>query len=484
MNPSLFKNTIYKLILNAFNLVLPIFVGAYVARTLGATSMGKVQFSETIFMYFFIFATFGVYQYGMREMSRVKGNPQKVSQLFTSLFTISTITSLLSLGLYILVVYTGYGERDIFPILLLFSFNFLSNIFYVEWANEALERYGFITVKTVILRLIYAVLIIVFIQEAEDYIQYTILLVLFMFLNNIVSFVYVKRHIPFSFSNLILKKHIKPLFLMVIFSNASILYTQLDRFMLGEFSSASNVSYYVVSQQIMGIINMLMLSVVQVTIPRLSYLAENEGEEAYISVLNQVSKVYFSTLFPAAFGLFLISDVGVVLYGGAEFTPAGAVLAAFALYMITLGMESILSNQIMYIKEKEHILVRIVFIGGIVNLILNTFLVVFGYLTPLYAVLTTVLANAVLVGVEYWYIRTKLKVAYRMFEWAKLKYFVYSFLFLPASYPIKVFIENVFVEIGLLVIVNASLYVIILFVTKDEVLYLFINKMRARLKRS
>ncbi|MGR5967598.1 hypothetical protein ACT7C1_02055 [Bacillus paranthracis] len=49
MQKSIAKNIIYKILLNIFNVILPILVGPYAYRTLGASSMGKVNFSETIF---------------------------------------------------------------------------------------------------------------------------------------------------------------------------------------------------------------------------------------------------------------------------------------------------------------------------------------------------------------------------------------------------------------------------------------------------
>lgn len=65
----------------------------------------------------------------------------------------------------------------------------------------------------------------------------------------------------------------KTVTISIDFSNANILYTQLDRLVLGVYVGKEEVAYYVMAFQIMMIINTLMLSVVQVTVPRLSYLS-------------------------------------------------------------------------------------------------------------------------------------------------------------------------------------------------------------------
>ncbi|HAT4276914.1 TPA: oligosaccharide flippase family protein, partial [Clostridium perfringens] len=69
MQKSIARNFLFKFILNIFNIVIPVLVGPYLARKLGPDQMGIFNYSQTIFTYFFIFASFGVYQYGIRELS-------------------------------------------------------------------------------------------------------------------------------------------------------------------------------------------------------------------------------------------------------------------------------------------------------------------------------------------------------------------------------------------------------------------------------
>ncbi|MCA1031418.1 oligosaccharide flippase family protein [Bacillus timonensis] len=483
MNKSLFKNALYKITLNFFNLMLPIIIGPYVYRTLGAESIGSVKYAETIFNYFFIFATFGVYQYGLRELSRVKKDKEQAAKLFTSLFTFSLLTNIVALGAFFAASYLGYGDANIFPILMVFSINFILNIFYVEWVNEAFEDYNFITIKTIIVKLIYVALLFTFVQSSDDYIAFVFLLVISTLLNNVISFIYVKRKVKFDFRNISIRPHLKPLFLVVIFSNGNILYSQLDRFMVGEFVNEKEVSYYVMSQQIMTIINALMLSIIQVTIPRLSYLIGNEDNDTYIELLNKIAKVYFSLLFPASIGLFVISDIGVVVYGGSEFAVAGSVLAVFSIYMISLGIESILANQVIYIKQKEKMLVAFIFICGFVNLLLNGLFVYLGIFSATNAILTTAIANFLLVALEYMYIRKVLKLEFHLFKLTNVKYLFYSLLFIPTSYVIRLFVSETFLLFFTLVIVNGLLYVLILLVTKDEVLTMLTSKIKGKLRK-
>ncbi|MDM5237007.1 flippase [Bacillus cereus] len=484
MQKSIASNIFYKILLNTFNIILPILVGPYAYRTLGANSIGTVNVAETFFNYFFVFAVFGVYQYGLREISLIKNDKRKVSKLFTSLYVINFTTSILALLAFLLFSYIGYGHESLFPVLLIFGFNFISNMFYVEWFNEAYENYDFITKKTVIVRLIYVVLLFSFIHGVDDYKTFAGLLVLSTFLNHSISFVYVKRQVKFDFSDLTIIPHLKPLLLVLIFSNANILYTQLDRLVLGVYVGKVEVAYYVMAFQIMTIINTLMLSVVQVTVPRLSYLSGNASEMEYESLLNKISKVYFITLFPAAIGLMLIAHGAVVIYGGQEFAKAGDTLIVFAFYMITVGIESILSNQIIYVKKKESILVRFLFICGFINLASNIALIFFHILTPTTAIFTTTIANCFLITFEYIYVKKKLKVNYTLFDIHKLKYLFYSLTFVPIAFVIKMIVSGQILQVVLVIITCGLTYALILFITKDEILFSLLEKILARFKKA
>ncbi|WML59036.1 oligosaccharide flippase family protein [Neobacillus sp. PS2-9] len=481
MQKSLIKNAIYKITLNFFNLILPVLIGAYVYRTLGSDAIGRVKYGETIFNYFFIFAAFGIYQYGLREVSRIKNDKQKVAQLFTSLFTFSLLTNVVSLITYMAVAYFGYGEKALFPVLMVYAINFFFNIFYVEWVNEAYEDYGFITIKTIAVKIVYVILLLTFIKGTDDYLIFVGLLVLSTGLNNVISYFYVKSRVKFDFSNLHFRPHLKPLFLVVIFSNGNILYTQLDRFMLGEFVSEKSVSYYTLAQQIATMINALMLSIIQVTIPRLSFLLGGENEEQYLDLLKKITKIYSALLFPAAIGLYAIADLGVIIYGDKEFRAAGPVLSIFALYMITIGFESILSNQVIYIKKKENILVRLIFVCGIANLALNFGFLYLGILDAKTAILTTAIANVLLIASEYVYIRKYLKIPIQLLSWTNLKYLVYSLPFILISLAIRSVVSGTITLFVLIIAACGLYYILILFLTRDEIVTLITSKIKGKL---
>jgi len=102
MSKSISKNAFFKTVLNVSNIILPILVMPVVLSVIQDTLNGYITMSETWTTVFMIFASFGVYQYGLREVSKVRDDKKKIRQTITSLFIITTTTTAVTSILYTL----------------------------------------------------------------------------------------------------------------------------------------------------------------------------------------------------------------------------------------------------------------------------------------------------------------------------------------------------------------------------------------------
>ena len=144
---SLGKNAVYKMILNVFNLLVPLFVGPYIAGLLDKDLYGIYNRVYAEFQVFFILGAFGIYNYGVRELSKVRGNAKKTQEIFSSLFIIGVISNVVVTIFYIAYfMIRGTGvDRYVYLVMII---QMASNVFYIEFMNEAVENYAFITKKT------------------------------------------------------------------------------------------------------------------------------------------------------------------------------------------------------------------------------------------------------------------------------------------------------------------------------------------------
>lgn len=480
MGKSIFKNVVSKLLLNIFNIIVPILIGPYVLRTLGPDINGQINYSQAIFGYFFIFASFGVYQYGLREISKVRDDKNKLESVFTSLFVLTVISNIIVSVVYIIFIYYQYSNTNIGSICLILTSSFLFNIFYVEWVNEALENFSFITIKTIIIRLIYVITLLIFVKTSNNLKEYLILLVLSTGLNNIVSYIYIRKKVKFNFKKLNIKKHIKPMILIVILSNANVLYTQIDKIFLGNYVSNESVAFYTMAQNITSIVNTLLLSIVYVSIPKLTnYVSEKKNEE-YISLLDKASRGYLMFLCPALMGMLLLSKQIVLIYAGAEYILATPIVVMFSLYTISIGYEVILSNQILYIYNKEKIQVKIVFLCGFINVLFKIIIIKASALTGVNAIVSTMIANILVVAMEYIYIKRNININYKLFSMDKSKYALISLSFVPINLIITRFYSNIFIQIMFVTVSCVGMYIFILMMIKDEYFMDVLEKIKTK----
>ena len=99
------KNIIYNILLSLTNILFPLISFVYVARILGPTGIGEVQFVMSFAQYFSIFAAIGIPIYGVREIAKVRDSPAKLSSTFLSLSTLFFLTSVVMTVLYFLIVF-------------------------------------------------------------------------------------------------------------------------------------------------------------------------------------------------------------------------------------------------------------------------------------------------------------------------------------------------------------------------------------------
>lgn len=455
---SLVKNSMYKLILNISNVLITLMIGPYAIRVLNPDNMGKVYFAESVFGYFLIISTFGLYQYGVRELSKCRDDKTKFKQLFSSFMLIGLLASIGTLILYIAFINFKYSGTEEFTILMLYSINIVSNAVYVEYVVEALEEYKFVAIKTLSVKIVYLILLLLIVKGEGDTNKYVLLLLLSTMLNNLISYIYISKKVGYDFSNITIKKHIKFLIVVIVMANINTLFNQLDRLMIGEFVDKSTVTYYTIPQSISGTMNALMQSFTAVALPRLSNVLQTKGKEAYETLLRSVSREFYYISLPAAIGMLVLSKEIILIYGGSEVAMAANTMKVFSIYFATLGVEYILTNHILYLNKREGKLMWFVLVSGLTNLVLNFVLVFIGKLNATTAITTTLIANVMLITLEYIYIKKVIKVEYKIITKEVLKTIAVCMSFFVVKFIVTMFTENIILITLFTVILSVGIY--------------------------
>jgi O-antigen/teichoic acid export membrane protein len=470
---SLFKNFIYKLVLSFFNVIVPILVIPYVYRVIGSDGIGKVEYANSLFMYFFLIGGLGIYSYGMREVSAVRDDPAKIRGLFSSLLVIAVLSNFIALAAFLGFILIKTPSGGVSILLFILAANFLSNIIYVEWLNEAFENFGFITVKTVAVRLISVAALFLFVRTPSDVWVYLSVMTAYTFVNNLASFCWIGRRIGFTLRAVSVRRHIRPLIYITVMTNGWLLYGQLDRLFLGSYSSMDQVAWYGAASKIIDILFPFLMAVVAVTAPRLSYYLAGDRAN-YDSLISRIASMALFVMIPASVGVFMLSDEIIFVLGGEQFAPASLALRILAFDMTILSVERILTNNVLFMFRKERLLNFIIIGFGLANLAAKY--VMRGSLTAANAMAVMVVVHLSLTIVQYVYARKKLEVHLGIFCGRNLLYLCVSLLFVPVVFAVKHYIPLPIPAAAVSVAACGVLYWAALFLAKDANLLLLQNK--------
>ena len=83
------------------------------------------------------------------------------------------------------------------------------------------------------------------------------------------------------------------------------------------------------------------------------------------------------------------------------------------------------------------------------------------------AITTTLIANLIVIALEYRMVKKVIKLDIHLFAYENIKYFYYSLVFIPITFGIKFVISNIFIACVLEVVTCGLVYLGILVITKD-----------------
>ena len=475
MKTSLAKNAIYKVILNVFNLLVPLFVGPYIAGLLSPELYGVYNRVYAEFQVFFIIGAFGIYNYGVREISKVRNDEKKFSNIFTSLFVIGILSNLIVTVFYVAYfMVRGNGiDRYVYLVMII---QMVSNMFYIEFVNEAVENYRFIALKTILIRVAYLIGIFAFVKKPTDVIIYSVIVSMTVLLNNLASFVYLKRRFKFDFRNVQIACHIIPLIVNLIFVNVELLYSQLDKILLGAVVSDIAVTEYTLPTTLVGMISTIPLSLITVAIPRLSKYVGESDRTSYVDTLRNTCRVYMAILIPMSFGVMVLSKEIMWLYSKDVYTYVYPVLICAAISRIIYGYQSIMTYLVMYVNGLEKRLTLLLLGGGIVNIVLNFALIVLKKFSPVSALSTTMISVLVFIVSANRYAKKKLDLKGIFMTKEIRRYFLVAGMFIPIALGINLLHLGYIWNIALEVVLCVGIYGIYLFVTKDPLIEVVLKK--------
>lgn len=403
-------NFIMNFILTASNFIFPLITFPYVSRVLLASGNGKIAFVSSVANYFGMVASLGVPTYGIRVCAQVRDDKEKLSKTTQELIFIHAIMTFIVLVFFFISVMTigkFYQEKEL---MFINGISLLLNVLGVNWLYSALEQYQYITVRSILFKIISVILMFALVHQKSDYIIYGAVTVFAAAGSNVFNFIHLHKHVKLKkHKNYNLKQHIKPIVVFFAQSVAITVYTNLDNVMLGFLKNDTQVGLYTAAMKIKTILVSLVTSLGTVLMPRLSYYINQKKHDEFMRLIkNSVTIVLILSLSLSSFFI-IMAKPSILFLSGEGYLDAVLAMQIIIPSIIFIGLSNITGLQILTPLGKENIVLLSVIVGAIVDLVLNYIFIPF--MGSAGASIGTLVAEIAVLIVQLYYIKTmKIKI--------------------------------------------------------------------------
>ena len=371
---NLTSNYIFNMLFNLMGVVFPIFTFTYALRVIGAEGIGIVQFYESIISYVILFAALGVPIYAVREVSKYRNDKAKFH---------ATVMEILILYLSLSVIgYVVFGLIAIFVpevnahwlVFIIMSSELFFDVIGVSWYFNATEDFKYVAIRSFIIRCALLALLFLVVKSKDDFILYVIIHSGTVTLYAVANFWrFWQKEIRGNKleMRLDIKRHIKPAIKIFALSCIAKVYINLDSVMLGFMTENTMVGYYAVGIRLVRTGVCVVTAMGAAILPQ---LVENykEGNNARLLEIAQKS-IYYSVLIamPLMAGTFFCAPQIVDIFCGEGYDASIRPLEFLAPIILFISISQLIGNNILFAINKEHITIKVFFVGTIINVALN-----------------------------------------------------------------------------------------------------------------
>lgn len=369
---SVFKNSIYVFIKQISQLLLPFISLQYVSRVLGASNYGKTVWALAIIGYFSLFSMLGINTYAIREGSHKRNDIEEIKNFASQVFSFNVITTVCVFLLCILFVFVIPVAKDEKVLLLIYSLLLWVNLLTVDWLYSIYEDYLYITIRTLIIQVIFIFFIFLFVKNESDYIIYAIIYTLSQCLSCFYSLFHSRKFCKIVITTKIeYKKLLKPTILL--FSNVLLIsiYLNADIVMLGIMKTSREVGIYEIASKIYKTMKGILACVITVSIPRLSYYFGNNKKEDFNLLGKKILTVLMLLGFPLCTMIFCLSKEAILVVAGESYISGHIALKILCPAICFAEISNFYVMGVLVVSKQERTVLKCTLFSALINILLN-----------------------------------------------------------------------------------------------------------------
>ena len=495
---SITRNYIYNMIYQVLILVLPLVTTPYLSRVLGAEGIGIYGYTYAVVTYFILFGSLGVAMYGQREIAYAQENIEARKKTFIEIVLFRFVTIAIATVFYYFFFIKGAEYQIYYQILLL---ELIAAAFDISWFFQGMEEFKRTVTRNVLVRICSVSLVFILVKTKEDLAKFTLIYSLADLIGNLSLWLYVPKYVKgVKVKNINAFRHLPQIILLFIPQIANQIYKILDTTMIGALvADKAETGYYEQGQKVIRLLLTVVTSLGVVMVPRMASTFMSGDNEKIKDYLKMSFRFVFFLAFPIMFGITSIAESFVPVFFGEGYDKVVILISIISPILLLMGMANVLGTQYLLPTKRQKEYTISVVIGLIVNFILNYILI--KQYASIGASIATVISELVVVVIQYQYIKKDIKFKTLLnLAW---KYLVAGLTMFAVCFGVRLLLNANVINTALLdfadniqmsrtyfinttaiisqMAVGALTYFVVLVLLKDDYIFKFIDKIKARL---
>lgn len=374
--PSVKVNMLMNAILTASSIIFPLITLPYISRVLGPQYLGKVYFSHSVVMLFSMAAELGIPVYGIKACAKVRNDITELSRTVQEIMIINLISCAASYALLAVSVIVIPGVRAERTLIIAMSSVIILNSLGMEWLYKAIEKYTYITVRSLIFKAIAVAAMFMLVRSSGDYIIYGMLTVAAAAASNILNMINAHKYVIMRpVGGYALRRHLCGMLLLFMLAAAVNIYTSLDVAVLDLLSGDAQAGLYGVSARIKTALVSLITSVSAVLLPRTSFYYEKGETDSFKGLIRGTLRlVITASVMTAVYFAVFAEDIITVLAGG-DFAGAAGSLRILMPALVIIVVSNVIGMQMLVPMDREKPVAAAAAAGAVTDLVLNFVLI-------------------------------------------------------------------------------------------------------------
>lgn len=384
---NIFKSKEYKRILeNIISLtglqfasyILPLITLPYLTLVLGPEKFGLTQYAISLITYFQFFTDYGFNLSATRELAICRDDNQKISQIFSSVMFIKLCLCILSFIILLLIVmFIPKFNEDSYVYILTFGM-VIGYMLFPTWLFQGLEYMRYTSILNIIGKIVFTVLIFIFIHDTTDYMLVPLINSLGYILVGILG-IYIaltKFNIKLTLPSIRdIKYHLKEGWYVFISTIAINMYTTTNTFLLGLLTNNTLVGYYSIAEKIILAVNGLLNPISQALYPFISRTVKTDDKTRSIEFIRKITKIMTLVGIVLSAGLFIFAKPIILLLFGQSYANSVIILQIISIVPLAVSLSTVFGVETMLTFNYKKAFTSIVMIGGIIDIVLGIILI-------------------------------------------------------------------------------------------------------------